>query len=95
MNRQFKSKPTVQNKSLRIKIPQINFVEKFVEFLKINFVQASNQSDLDLSDEKAIQIQADCSQQVTPNKNSSNFIENFVKADDLEYLKIFVQASNQ
>jgi len=58
MNRQFKSKPTVQNKSLRIKIPQINFVKKFVktdlEFLKINFVQASNQSDPDLSDEKAI-----------------------------------------
>jgi hypothetical protein len=58
--------------------------------------QAPNQSDLDLRlDEKAIQIQADCSQQVTPNKNSSNFIEKFVKADDLEYLKIFVQASNQ
>jgi hypothetical protein len=53
------------------------------------FAQASNQSDLDLrSDEKAIQIQADCSQQVTPNKNSSNFIEKFVKAD-LELLKNF------
>ncbi len=56
--------------------------------------QASNQSDLDLSDEKAIQIQADCSQQVTPNKNSSNFIEKFVKAD-LEFVTILAQATNQ
>jgi hypothetical protein len=36
----------------------------------------------------------DCSQQVTPNKNSSTFIEKFGKAD-LESLKIFAEASNQ
>jgi len=72
-----------------------NFIEKFVktdlEFLKTSrkrrinqistfgmkrqfkfFAQASNQSDLDLR----------------MNKNSSNFIEKFAKAD-LELLKIF------
>ncbi len=63
MSREFKSKSTVNNKSLRIKILQIlskNFVKVDLEFVKI-LAQASNQSDLDLRlDEKAIQIQVDC-----------------------------------
>ena len=63
MRKKFKSKPTVNNKSLRIKILQIlskKIVKVDLEFVKI-LAQASNQSDLDLRlDEKAIQIQADC-----------------------------------
>ena len=63
MSREFKSKSTVNNKSLRIKILQLlskKVVKDDLEFVKI-LAQASNQSDLDLRlDEKAIQIQVDC-----------------------------------
>ncbi len=63
MSREYKSKSTVDNKSLRIKILQLlskKVVKDDLEFVKI-LAQASNQSDLDLRlDEKAIQIQVDC-----------------------------------
>ncbi len=63
MRMEFKFKPTVNNKSLRIRILQIwskKIVKVDLEFVKI-LTQASNQSDPDLRlDEKAIQILADC-----------------------------------
>ena len=93
MKRLFKSLAQAPNQSdldLRVNINSSNFVEKFVkeklEFLK-TFTQASNQSDLDLRMKRQFKSLTQASNQsdldLRMNKNSSNFVEKFVKAKQI------------